>query len=196
MNNSKVCSKCGVEKPLSEYSKNGARRLRASCKQCDIEYQKKYREENKERIKEWDKKYREGNKERKKKYYKENKERRNRQDRERKKADPEFKLRGSLRTRLYRAVKSQNTHKSRSTLKLTGCTLGFLKWHLEQQFIDGMSWDNYGEWHIDHIIPCSYFDLTKKSEQEKCFHYSNLQPLWGIDNISKNNKLPEGWENE
>ena len=52
-----------------------------------------------------------------------------------------------------------------------------------------MSWDNQGEWHIDHIIPCASFDLTNEEEQEKCFHYTNLQPLWAIDNMVKGCKI-------
>ena len=61
--------------------------------------------------------------------------------------------------------------------------------HLQNQFKPGMTRDNYGLWHVDHIIPCASFDLTKLSEQEKCFHYTNLQPLWAIDNIKKGAKL-------
>ena len=56
------------------------------------------------------------------------------------------------------------------------------------KFVDGMSWDNYGEWEIDHIRPCASFDLTDVGEQLKCFHYTNLQPLWMIDNIIKKDK--------
>lgn len=52
-----------------------------------------------------------------------------------------------------------------------------------------MSWDNYGEWEIDHIIPCDSFDLTKEEEQKRCFHFSNLQPLWWRDNRTKGNKV-------
>ena len=51
-----------------------------------------------------------------------------------------------------------------------------------------MSWDNYGDWHIDHIRPCCSFDLSKIEEQEKCFHYSNLQPLWAEENMTKGGK--------
>lgn len=60
-----------------------------------------------------------------------------------------------------------------------------LKKHLEIKFTKGMSWENYGKWHVDHIKPCAKFDLTKESEQRKCFHYTNLQPLWAIDNFKK-----------
>jgi hypothetical protein len=62
-----------------------------------------------------------------------------------------------------------------------------LRQHLEAQFTDGMSWDNYGRdgWHIDHIRPCASFDLTDPEQQRQCFHYTNLQPLWAADNIRK-----------
>jgi len=61
---------------------------------------------------------------------------------------------------------------------------------LETKFLEGMDWDNYGiyGWHIDHIKPCSLFNLENIEEQKKCFHYTNLQPLWAIDNLKKGNK--------
>jgi hypothetical protein len=70
---------------------------------------------------------------------------------------------------------------------LLGCSIEFLKKHLETQFTEGMSWDNYTYygWHIDHIKPCKLFDLSKPEEQQKCFHYSNLQPMWWHDNLIK-----------
>ena len=77
-------------------------------------------------------------------------------------------------------------------MNLVGCTIEELKSHLEKSFDDKMSWDNYGEWHIDHILPCTYFDLRNEDEQRKCFHFSNLQALWRLDNIRKNNELPRG----
>ena len=66
-----------------------------------------------------------------------------------------------------------------------------LKIHLQEKWLPGMSWENYGYygWHIDHIIPCSKFDLSKLEEQKKCFHFTNLQPLWAADNIKKSNKV-------
>ena len=71
-----------------------------------------------------------------------------------------------------------------------GITIQELKRYIEKLFKTGMSWENYGHktWHIDHKIPVSKFDLTKPSEQLKAFHYTNLQPLWAVDNIKKSNK--------
>ncbi len=99
--------------------------------------------------------------------------------------DIEFKIKGNLRNRI-RLVLKRNT-KSGHTLELLGCSVDFLKKHLESQFTDGMTWDNYGlkGWHIDHIKPCCSFDLSKPEEQKTCFHYSNLQPLWWYDNLDK-----------
>lgn len=73
---------------------------------------------------------------------------------------------------------------------LTGCTNEEFKSHLESKFVGGMSWENYGKygWHIDHIMACAKFDLTKEKDVKKCFHYSNLQPLWHNDNYRKFNK--------
>ena len=66
-----------------------------------------------------------------------------------------------------------------------GCSIEFLKEYLEKQFKSGMNWDNYGEWHVDHIIPCVSFDLSDPEQQKKCFYYTNLQPLWAIENLEK-----------
>jgi hypothetical protein len=101
------------------------------------------------------------------------------------KIDINFKLGCNLRNRIYQSLKGIN--KSRHTLELLGCSIEFLKKHLAKKFAKGMHWSNYGKWHIDHIRPCASFDLSKPSEQKKCFNYKNLQPLWAKDNYQKRN---------
>lgn len=108
----------------------------------------------------------------------------------RRKEDPSYRLLCNLRPRLARAIKAQGSTKDSTTMKLVGCSVGELISHLEPQFTDGMTWENYGEWHVDHMRPCASFDLTIDTEQEKCFHYTNLQPLWAEDNLRKSDKYP------
>lgn len=94
-----------------------------------------------------------------------------------------------LATRVRMALKGQD--KATSTMLLVGCSIAQLKQHLEKQFQPGMSWDTCGEngWEIDHIRPCASFDLKDPEQQKACFHYTNLQPLWAIDNRRKGAKL-------
>jgi hypothetical protein len=102
----------------------------------------------------------------------------------RRKKDINFKLICYLRSRLSNVLRKNK--KSKSTMKLIGCSVEQLKQHLEQKFTKGMSFSNYGKWHIDHIKSCARFDLSKPEEQKRCFHYTNLQPLWAVDNLRKN----------
>lgn len=99
-----------------------------------------------------------------------------------------YRLSCLLRCRLTRALTARGVKKTTSTMKLCGCSLEKLKQHLESQFTDGMSWDNKGEWHIDHVKPCAAFDLTDVEQQKECFHFTNLQPLWALDNLKKGAK--------
>lgn len=78
--------------------------------------------------------------------------------------------------------------RSKHTRELLGCEIDFFKKHLENKFIEGMTWNNYGKWHVDHIKPCSSFNLSKEKELLECFNYKNLQPLWAKDNIIKGSK--------
>jgi hypothetical protein len=107
-------------------------------------------------------------------------------NKKRRQSDINFKIRHYLSTRLYQGLKGFN--KSKKTMDLLGCSIDKLKKHLEKQFMDGMSWSNYGKWHVDHIKPCASFNLSKPSEQRKCFHYINLQPLWAKDNLVKGDR--------
>ena len=97
------------------------------------------------------------------------------------------KLAACMRTRMNMAIRQGK--KSTGTSELIGISISGLKKYLEKQFQGGMDWDNYGKWHIDHIKPLSSFDLTKPEEQKKAFHYTNLQPLWAKENVSKGAKL-------
>lgn len=102
-------------------------------------------------------------------------------------SDPSFRIGRNLRKRIWKVLKLNL--KSDSCDALLGCSYEELKGHIESKFEDGMSWDNYGEWHLDHIKPCSLFDLSLEDQQRECFNYTNLQPLWAKDNLSKGNKF-------
>jgi len=99
------------------------------------------------------------------------------------KNDIGYRLVRVLRGRVQAALK--NGYKSKTTIELLGCSIKECKNHLEKQFNEGMTWENYGKWHVDHILPCNTFDLTKPEEQKKCFHYSNLRPLWAEENMKR-----------
>jgi len=142
-------------------------------------YIRKWRENNRQRQREWFAEYR--------KNHREELNRNAAEYRARHKDEPEYKLKKNLRERLRAAMKGIT--KGKSTMLLVGCSVDELKIYLEKQFKPGMTWDNYGEWHIDHIIPCSKFDLLSLEAQMKCFHYTNLQPLWARENIIKGNRL-------
>lgn len=121
--------------------------------------------------------------------YKKHREKRIAQKKTKRQQDTNTRIKCNLRRRLNNAIKTNS--KTSSTLNLLGCSIDYLKHHLEKQFSPEMSWDNYGRygWHIDHIIPCASFDLSKEEEQKKCFHYTNLQPLWWKDNLQKGSKI-------
>jgi hypothetical protein len=91
----------------------------------------------------------------------------------------------NLRRRLNHAL--HGALKATNTVSLLGCSIEQLKQHLEKQFKPGMTWNNYGRvgWVIDHIKPCVSFNFINPEEQKKCFHYTNLQPLWYVDNLRK-----------
>jgi hypothetical protein len=172
-------------------------------------YCKKYNKMHKKEIAQQNKKWREKNKKYKalkdkiyqqkhkrairlyyKKYYKKNKKKllsyniKNRKMQ--RKNNLNIRLRDRLAKRIWDAIK--NNYKSNFTVELLGCSIEFLKKHLEKQFKKGMNWKNYGKWHVDHIRPCASFDLSKPSQQRKCFNYTNLQPLWAKENLSKGAK--------
>jgi hypothetical protein len=136
--------------------------------------QRKTESEKKERIKRY-----------KKDNYHKMKKQASQRAKQRRAIDPLYRLRTNISRRIRSALTSG--YKSQSTIKIIGCSIEELKKHLENKFTEGMSWQNYGEWHIDHIIPIS----SAKTDDEiyKLNHWTNFQPLWAVDNIKKSNKL-------
>lgn len=109
--------------------------------------------------------------------------------RERRDTEPAFRLRHNIRRRIAHALDRQRVDKSGATTALLGCTGEHARSHIEAQFAPGMSWENWGDWHVDHIKPLAAFDLSDPAQLAAACHYSNLQPLWAIDNMSKGAKV-------
>lgn len=202
----KQCKVCKQIKPLSEFNFSRPNVYRSNCKACQSKKDKEYNLKNKERKRKKHREWRLKNKEliklKRKQYYQKNKQTlinktiqwrknnpekvsqyRRQYEQYRMDRDIEFKLRKILRNRLNNAIK--NNFKSGSAIKNLGCTITELKKHLESQFQEGMTWDNHGDWHIDHIKPLAKFNLSKLKELKKACHYTNLQPLWAKDNLKK-----------
>ena len=117
-------------------------------------------------------------------------------DRKQKVTNPAYKIKYNIKSRLGLLLKKQKITKRERTLDYIGCSFEDFKNHLEKQFQPGMSWEKRTEWHIDHIVPVNYFiknfDFNDINVQKKCFHYTNLRPLWKSDNLSKGAKIISG----
>ena len=102
--------------------------------------------------------------------------------------EPSNRIAHNQRSRIHEVLRGIVKHNH--TLEMIGCTAKELKNYLASKFTDGMTWENYGRygWHVDHIRPCASFDFTDPEQQKQCFHYTNLQPLWARDNLSKGAK--------
>jgi len=170
----KRCTKCKVEKPLTKFNKDKRTKdgLRTDCKSCQKDYNKDWYEVNKEK---------------KKAYDEANRDRRNAYQRERIKTDSLYKMKRNLRSRTWAAFKNKGYSKTSKTQEMLGVDWEVCKQHIERQFTKGMNWDNQGEWHIDHKIPLA--SANTEEELKKLCHYTNLQPLWAEENISKSDKI-------
>ena len=140
--------------------------------------QARYREKNKEainqRLKDWKQR---------------NKESTNAKAVTKYKTNTSHRLIVTCRNRIYSALK---TKKCIKTIDFLGCTGEELKLYLQSMFRRGMNWENQGSvWHVDHIMPCASFDLSDPSQQKRCFHYTNLQPLFASENLKKNKTIPQ-----
>ena len=161
----KKCAKCHETKDLIDFrvDKNTQDGITSYCTTCKRQYGREWYKKNQKKIQVGQT------------ILRRNKRRNNLQ----------YRLACNLRTKLWKIMGNK---KNKTTKEFLGCSMEDLKAHLENQFSTGMSWDNYGEWHLDHIKPCCSFDLTDIEQQNVCFHYTNLQPLWAMDNIKKSGK--------
>ncbi len=161
--------------------------------------EKKYREKNKNKLTEYHREWTKDKKDYLKKYIEEYRKQNKEQIKETKReyqkhkrhTDPIYKLISNFRTAIYQVLKENNVQKNGHYFDVLKYTPEELISHLESKFIDGMTWDNYGEWHVDHIKPISSFNIIEIGDDEfmKCWTLKNLQPLWGVENIKKSNKL-------
>lgn len=191
----KLCKSCGVAltKENAFPIKKGLEALRSKCKACTSEESRKqkasYKRNNKERVSAYNKQYRLNNKEAIAFRNRENngilKAKRNEKRRRMYREDYAYNIEHRYRTRIQSLLRTLRTSKDRRTLEYLGCTKKEFLQHIESNFRTGMSWDNRDQWDIDHIEPCCSFDLTKEEERLRCFHYTNLRPLWKEDNKQK-----------
>jgi hypothetical protein len=208
----KICLKCNIEKDLSDFTNNKTKKdgKCVYCRSCYAAINKKWRDNNKEADKKIHDKWKSNNldrvrKSRLKSYYNNHEASKKRARKYKKQNQEQLKIKNRiyantkyhndlnyrlvrlLRGRIWKALKRNSKYST--SLELLGCSIEELKIYLEKQFVKDMNWQNYGQWHIDHVKPCSSFDLTDPEQQKLCFHYSNLQPLWAKDNIKKSDKI-------
>lgn len=172
----KKCCICKEQKSFELFSKNKNSKdnHKNECKTCA----KNYRDKNKEYFSN----YRQNNKERKTELNRIN-------QKQRKNTDPLYKLRVSIRSNVNNTFKrgTNQFRKHARTETILGCTIEEFIKHIESKFTEGMTLDNHGEWHFDHIYPVSL--ATTEEQIIKLNHYTNFQPLWAEDNIAKGNKI-------
>lgn len=178
----KICKKCNSLKQASKFNVDKTRigGLHCYCNECRSLHNKNKYVKNSEIIKKQTSLY----------YYTNKpiiQKKANEYNKLRRKLDPKFLITRRLKNRLWCALNSKGWNKNNKFVQYIGCSQEELKLHIEKQFALGMNWENSGEWHIDHIIPLS--SAKTREEMHKLCHYTNLQPLWAIDNIKKSNKL-------
>ena len=158
-------SKPETKKRKSENHKNWSEKNREYL----TDYHQKWREKNIDKHREYKRKY----------------------EKHRKDTDPIYKLISNFRTAIYTVLKESNVDKYGHYFDILQYTPEELITHLELQFKDDMSWDNYGVWHVDHMLPITSFDIREMGDEEfmKCWSLDNLQPMWGEENIRKSNKI-------
>jgi hypothetical protein len=163
--------------------KAAQKRYESKNKKQRSDYHKEWSKDNRDSLRTYHSVWRDDNREHVKKYGRD-------YEKKRRAEDPKYRLAARTRTAVWTCLKERNVAKYRSTFDLLGYTLEELMKHLEGLFTEGMTWDNYGEWHVDHKIPMVKFNFTSVEDNEFkiCWAIENLQPLWGPDNLSKGSK--------
>jgi len=191
------CTKCLIIKASIEFYINNRFKNNISyhCKECIREKSRRYHFKNKEKSNARSKKYREHNKEyfyvKKKEWYKNNREKCSKIQKRRLENDPLFRFNNRLRTLIRNSFKNNKyskniNNKPNKTESILGCSIVYFCKYIERKFTEGMSFENHGEWHLDHITPLS----SAKNVEDSILlnHYTNFQPLWAADNLKKSNK--------
>jgi len=180
----KMCGICKKTRTSSKFHKSSKKQdgLENTCKDCKKIQNQQYYQNNKSEIKKKNRAWESQNKDKASKS-KQNWKKRNPEYLREYSQRLQVRLANNLRTRLRKAI--QNHQKVGSAVSDLGCSIDFLKSYLESKFQLGMSWKNYGEWQIDHVKPLSSFDLADRKQLLEACNYSNLQPLWKEDNLSK-----------
>ncbi len=180
----KYCLRCDELKPIGDFSRNRCCKdgLQTICRDCCNKEAEEYRKKNREKLNEKQKEYQKKNKESYNEYQK-------KYQKERRKTDPKFRLSQSMSANINQSLKLGKN--GRHWEIIVGYTIQDLIKYLEQRFQEGMNWGNYGEWHIDHVIPIAVFNFTKSEhiDFQRCWALSNLQPLWAKENKRKKDKL-------
>lgn len=187
----KICKDCANSNNHKYYKNNKSYYIDRYVSNRDIllKRNKKWNQNNQDKVKEHKRKFLKNNPDYYSKYRELNREKLNTKrrirDSFRLKSDIIFKLKKNYRNRLYDYYRGKN--RSKRSEEIIGLSWQEFKIYLETKFQTGMNWDNYGQWHIDHVIPlCS---ANNSKELEKLFHYTNCQPLWAKDNMLKGAKL-------
>lgn len=185
----KSCNKCNQIKCLTEFTRCG-NSYHPTCKSCRNKAKRDLKITNPNKVKAINQK--EAEKRRllrlNSPFYRLKQSLYRKQHQRAKCKDPLFKLKRTLRSRLYGALLSKGyIHNNKFSIYI-GCSIEELKAYIESKFSSGMTWENHGLWHIDHIIPLS--SAKTQDEMYELCHYTNLQPLWAKDNIVKGNTLP------
>jgi len=205
----KVCTSCKIEKPCSDFylRKDTTSGLSSHCRMCisaknkdrsdeKRAYDNAYRAANIERIKAAGRAYHAANRDSRiagnRQYKKENAERTQRQNQDWKnsksKTDPVYAMRYRVKNAIKRAFRDKGYSRDSKAAQILGCSYSEFVVHLENHFLDGMTWENRSMWHIDHVTPLA--SASSPEDLTALNHYTNLRPLWALDNIRKGASMP------